>query len=216
MLKNKRIGKFKKLTVALLFAISAMSSQFCVFASAETSNDNITVIEDSSFDCENNQTYCIPLNKNFKIEYIEDDSIITISNQNVNVGRDSDIDKGEFDIVSGQSYIYTLTKEPLYSNTGSFTYTVNYTIGNTETYPNTGYYNINITDQKITGTAPSGFSFGNSSSYIKSGDNNTVSVDTFASISFTRLIFSDLSYLINVRFVCIGDSVLQITHVVTW
>lgn len=207
--------RFKKIIVALLFALSSMLSQFSILATAEVPNRNAEI---SEYDSVSEVTNSFPLNKDVSYEYetimYGEPVKISVSNKRVNSKRGSDVGDGDFEVQQGQSYIYTLNFSPLYLDTGSFTYTVNYSIGDL-IKPFEGVYHINITSVTLTGVAPSGFSSGNSNAYVKDGNGSTI-VETEGNISFTRPVFSDLDYDIYVRITSTKNSFINIQHSVTW
>ncbi|MDE6598891.1 MAG: hypothetical protein K2K34_02285 [Oscillospiraceae bacterium] len=210
-----KIKEFKKVIVALLFAISSMLSQFSILVMAETPNETAEI---NKFDSISEVTNSFPLNKDFSYEYetmVYGEPVkVSVSNKRVNIKRDSNVGEGDFEVQQGQSYIYTLTFSPLYLNTGSFTYNVNYSIGDL-IKPYEGVYKINVTSVTLTGIAPSGFSLGNSNAYVTSG-NGSIIVETEGNISFERPIFSNLKYNVYVRITSTKNSFINIRHSVTW
>jgi|GEM_PF-7002135 len=220
MLNAQKIKQCKKMFSALLIALSVTSSQFSVFALnaddlSAAPTDNITVDSCSSSSA---MTDTIPLGQDvhYTYEMLVNDEIVevSVSNERVMKGREPNVGSGQFDVVSGQSYIYTLTNSPLHSGTGSFTYTVYYTIGSPIS-SDKDQYRINVTSVTLSGSAPSGFSLGNSNAYVAEGNGNII-VSTKGNISFTRVVFSDLNYTISVKLSSCLGSYIQIDHIVTW
>lgn len=136
-----------------------------------------------------------------QVHYLSvDGETVVVSIKNEQVSNERKTDYSTYDIVSGQSYTYTLTINNVYNYSGKVIFKIYYDVGKpagTDNLSST-LYKITLTDATISATAPSGFSKGDSDTYIDSSQDDSTTGEATAYIEFTRTVLSDITVDISV------------------
>lgn len=123
-----------------------------------------------------------------------------ISNQEVL--RTRAIGSSRDSIKANTNYNYSLRLTNIVGSGDITIYTVNYTTGS-PIAPGKDVYRITVNNVSIIGTPPSGYSVGNTNTYIR--NNNNIIVTTGGSISYKRVLLADKT--INFNDVSLGSLV---------
>lgn len=166
----------------------------------DVEKEQIAATMEAVFEYLNTQTLSLSKLEN-QVHYLSvGDETVKISINNEQISKERKVGLDGYDIVSGKSYVYTLTIDNIYNLSGKVIFKIYYDVGKpagTDDLSST-VYRITLTDATISATAPSGFSKGDSDTYIDSSQDNSTTGEATAYIEFTRTLLSDITVDISV------------------